>query len=62
MIARARDIHHSGVPMALSSKDIAAFLDVHEAPCELYILTECITALDSLFLDKAYKKMSKKSA
>lgn len=62
MIARARDIHHSGVPIALSSKDITAFLDVHESPCELYIFTECVTALDNFFLDKAYKKMSKKSA
>ena len=60
-IARARK-YEQGVPLALSATDIGAYLELYEAPCELHILVECVFALDNKYLDKAHKRLSKKSA
>ena len=60
-IARARK-YEQGVPLALSATDISAYLELYEAPCELHILVECVFALDNKHLDKAHKRLSKKSA
>ncbi|MFW1959175.1 hypothetical protein [Acinetobacter johnsonii] len=50
------------MPLALSATDIGAYLELYEAPCELHILVECVFALDNKHLDKAHKRLSKKSA
>ncbi|HCN33323.1 MAG TPA: hypothetical protein DIS99_01070 [Acinetobacter johnsonii] len=60
-IARARK-YEQGVPLALGATDIGAYLELFEAPCELHILVECVFALDNKHLDKAHKRLSKKSA
>ena len=60
-IARARN-YEQGVPLALGATDIGAYLELYEAPCELHILVECVFALDNKHLDKAHKRLSKKSA
>lgn len=60
-IARARK-YEQGVPLALGATDIGAYLELYEAPCELHILVECVFALDNRHLDKAHKRLSKKSA
>lgn len=60
-IARARK-YEQGVPLALGATEINAYLELYEAPCELHILVECVFALDNKHLDKAHKRLSKKSA
>lgn len=60
-IARARK-YEQGVPLALCATDIGAYLELYEAPCELHILVECVFALDNRHLDKAHKRLGKKSA
>lgn len=50
------------MPLALGATDIGAYLELYEAPCELHILVECVFALDNKHLDKAHKRLSKKSA
>lgn len=60
-IARARK-YEQGVPLALGATEINAYLELYEAPCELHILVECVFALDNNHLDKAHKRLSKKSA
>lgn len=54
VIARGRSYHP--VAMPLDSNHINAYLELYEAPCELYIFVECIFALDNLFLDDERKK------
>ena len=60
-IARARK-YEQGVPLALGATDIGAYLELFDVPCELHILVECVFALDNKHLDKAHKRLSKKSA
>lgn len=61
MIARARVIHHSGTPMPLESANILSYLELHDAPVDLPIFVECITAIDNIFIDDAHKRMSRKA-
>ena len=49
VIARGRSYHP--VAMPLDGGHINAYLELYEAPCELYIFVECIFVLDNLFLD-----------
>jgi hypothetical protein len=60
-IARSRK-YEQGVPLALGANEIGAYLELFESPCELHIFIDCIMAIDNDFLDKAHKRMSKKSA
>lgn len=46
--------------MPLDANAIKAYLEIYDAPCELYIFVECVFALDNLFIDDARKQMSKK--
>lgn len=50
MIARGRSYHP--VAMPLDGSHINSYLELYEAPCELYIFAECVFALDNLFLEK----------
>ncbi|OTG95056.1 hypothetical protein B9T24_09885 [Acinetobacter sp. ANC 4654] len=58
-IARSRKYEQS-VSMPLDANAIKAYLEIYDAPCELYIFVECVFALDNLFIDDARKRMSKK--
>ena len=56
MIARGRSYHP--VAMPLDGSHINSYLELYEAPCELYIFAECVFALDNLFLDGVRKKLA----
>ena len=49
-------------PKPIDIQDIVNYLEWYESPCSEWLFVECIFALDNLYLEKAYKKMSKKSA
>ena len=44
--------------MPLDANAIKAYLEIYDAPCELYIFVECVFALDNKHLDKAHKRLS----
>ena len=46
--------------MPLDANAIKAYLEIYDAPCELYNFVECVFALDNLFIDDGRKRMSKK--
>jgi hypothetical protein len=58
LIARARP-YEQGTPLALGSSNIKSYLELYDAPCELYIFVRCVFALDNLYLDGVYKKVNK---
>lgn len=57
MIARSRVVHHSGTPMPLDASSILNYLKLYDAPVDVGIFTECIIALDNIFIDKAHKRI-----
>ena len=60
-IARSRRYEQS-VPLSLDTSALINYMEMFELPCELHIFFECIMAIDNRFIDKAHKRLSKKSA
>ncbi|OTG86108.1 hypothetical protein B9T31_08695 [Acinetobacter sp. ANC 4558] len=55
VIARSRT-YETGVALPLDSSMIEAYLNLHDAPCEMHIFVESIFVLDNLLLDKVHKR------
>jgi len=54
-IARSRR-YENGIPLTLSSRDIADYLELNELPCAMEIFKSAIFMIDNKFIDESYKK------
>ncbi|MFY5959243.1 hypothetical protein ACOUXA_17785, partial [Acinetobacter baumannii] len=56
-IARSRR-YEQGIPLSLDQQAINVYAEHNDLPVAAHIFNDCIFALDNLFMDEAYKKIS----
>lgn len=59
MMIRSRR-YEQGIPLSLDQQAINVYAEYNDLPVDAHIFNDCIFALDNLFTEEAYKKISSK--